>query len=121
MSESDQAASPNQNQTRLRWARSQKFRLTPKGGEAELLWRTRLSEVRSQGKQIFEAALQEWATQFKVRPDDAAYLSELAAQPVRLEDIAKAVADTGASREQVKTVLERLYEAGLMESAAPAP
>ncbi len=114
MSETDQ---PSQ---RIRWARSQKFRLTPKGTEAELLWRTRLSEVRSQGKQVFEAALQEWATQFKVRPDDAAFLSELATQPVRLEDVAKAVADTGASREQVKQVLERLYEAGLMESAVPA-
>ncbi len=116
MSEPDQAS----NQARLRWARSQKFRLTSKGAEAELLWRTRLSEVRSQGKQIFEAALQEWAAQFKVRPDDAAFLSELAAAPVRLEDVAKAVADTGASREQVKQVLERLYEAGLMESAAIA-
>lgn len=115
MSELDQPG----HQARLRWARSQKFRLTSKGAEAELLWRTRLSEVRSLGKQIFESALQEWAAQYKVRPDDAAFLSELAGPPVRLEDIAKAVADTGASREQVKQVLERLYEAGLMESAVP--
>lgn len=111
MSDADQHA-------RLRWARSQRFRLTSRGLEADSEWRTTLSSVRSQGKTIYEAALSTWATTFKVQPDDASYLSELREKPVRLEDVAKALADTGASREHVKQALERLFEAGLME---PAP
>ncbi|MBL9036995.1 MAG: hypothetical protein JNG84_00645, partial [Archangium sp.] len=97
----------------------QRFRLTARGTEAAALWKAKLTQVRGEGKSAFDSALATWATEYKVRPDDAAFLSELSDQPLRLEDVTKAVADTGASRDAVKQALERLYDAGLMESALP--
>lgn len=108
MTDADQPA-------RLRWARSQRFRLSPRGVEAEQQWRTTLETVQSAGRAAFDSGLAHWATEFKVQPDDASYVRELKASPLRLEDVAKAVADTGTSREDVKKALERLYEAGLVE------
>lgn len=114
MTDADQPSSSST--PRLRWARSQRFRLTSKGVEAENIWRVRLAGVRgADGRAAFDAGLASWATEFKVQPDDAAYVRELAPAPLRLEDVAKAVADTGASREDAKKALERLFEAGLVE------
>ena len=112
MTDGDQ---PTATPARLRWGRSQRFRLTSRGVEAETLWRTRLAEVQSAGRAAFDASLASWATEFKVQPDDAAYVSELSSSPLRLEDVARAIADTGASREDAKKALERLFEAGLVE------
>ena len=53
-----------------------------------------------------------------LRADDAAYLAELSGAPLRVEDIEKNFTDLGASRQDVKDALGRLYDAGLAE---PAP
>ncbi len=103
---------------RLKWARSQRFRLTAKGQEAQDIWKAKLAEVRSQGKALFDAAQAEWGKTFGLRADDAAYLAELSGAPLRVEDIEKNFTDLGASRQDVKDALGRLYDAGLAE---PAP
>lgn len=110
--------------SRLRWARSQRFRLTAKGLEAERSWQERLAKDRAGsvgGRAGFDTASTEWAKAFGVQPDDAAFLSELATETRRLEDVLAALADTGVSREQVKTVLERLHAAGLLEPVTAPP
>lgn len=103
---------------RLKWARSQRFRLTVRGEEALVAWKERLGTVQSQGKAAFDGAQAEWAKAFTIQPDDTPFVSELSAAPLRVEDIEKAFADLGVSRQGVKDSLLRLYEAGLVE---PAP
>jgi ubiquinone biosynthesis protein Coq4 len=100
---------------RLRWARSQRFTPSARGSGALALWNQQLTEVRSAGRAAFDQARTSWATDNRVQPDDVAVLSELS-EPLRLEDVAKAVADAGVSREAVKQALERLYEAGLVDT-----
>lgn len=103
---------------RLKWARSQRFRLTAKGEDANQVWKVKLATVQSQGKTVFDAARAEWAKALSITPDDTAFLTELAPASLRVEDIEKAFADLGVSRQSVKDSLLRLYEAGLVE---PAP
>jgi hypothetical protein len=105
----------DQPTSRLRWARSQRFRLTAKGLEAERDWKERLAGAQGAGRSGFDTAVAEWAKSFGVKPDDTAVMSELAVETRRLEDVLAALADTGVSREQVKQVLERLHGAGLLE------
>lgn len=107
-----------QSRPRLKWARSQRFRLTAKGEEAHTSWKAKLAAAQNQGKSAFDAAQAEWATAFKISPDDATYVTELAPASLRVEDIEKAFTDLGISRQSVKDSLLRLYEAGLVE---PAP
>lgn len=103
---------------RLKWARSQRFRLTARGEEAHASWKERLAAVQNQGKTAFDAAQTEWAKGFAISPDDATFVTELAPASLRVEDIEKAFSDLGVSRQAVKDSILRLYEAGLVE---PAP
>ncbi|MBM4782386.1 MAG: TrmB family transcriptional regulator [Archangiaceae bacterium] len=107
-----------ESRPRLKWARSQRFRLTAKGEEAHTSWKTALAAAQNHGKSAFDAAQGDWAKSFKISPDDATYVTELAPAPLRVEDIEKAFTDLGISRQSVKDSLLRLYEAGLVE---PAP
>jgi hypothetical protein len=103
---------------RLKWARSQRFRLTVKGEEANQSWKERLAAAQNHGKGAFDTAQGDWAKAFGISPDDATYVAELAPTSLRVEDIEKAFTDLGISRQSVKDSLLRLYEAGLVE---PAP
>lgn len=107
-----------ESRPRLKWARSQRFRLTAKGEEALTSWKARLASVQNQGKTAFDTAQTDWAKAFAISPDDATYVSELAPAALRVEDIEKAFTDLGISRQSVKDSLLRLYEAGIVE---PAP
>ncbi len=107
-----------QSRPRLKWARSQRFRLTVRGEEAHATWKSKLSTVQSQGKTAFDAAQAEWASSFKISPDDTSLVAELAPAALRVEDLEKAFTDLGVSRQSVKDSLSRLYDAGLVE---PAP
>ncbi len=105
---------------RLRWARSQRFRLTSRGLDAERDWRARLAGAQGGGRAGFDAAAADWAKGLGLEPDDGSCLGELSTQTLRLEELSKALADTGVSRERVKQVLERLFEKGLLEPVTPA-
>ncbi|MDX2014209.1 MAG: hypothetical protein SFW67_28680 [Myxococcaceae bacterium] len=102
---------------RLKWARSQRFRLTVKGEEGLRAWKSRLAEVQGQGKGAFDTAQAEWAKGLGITPDDTPTITELAATPLRVEDVEKSFADLGLSRQAVKDSLSRLYDAGLVEPA----
>lgn len=103
---------------RLKWARSQRFRLTARGEEALASWKEKLAAAQNHGKSAFDTAQAEWAKAYAISPDDAPYVTELAPASLRVEDIEKAFADLGISRQGVKDSLLRLYEAGVVE---PAP
>lgn len=102
---------------RLKWARSQRFRLTVRGEEGLKAWKLRLAEVQGQGKGAFDAAQTQWAQGLGISPDDTPTISELAAAPLRVEDVERSFADLGLSRQAVKDSLSRLYDAGLVEPA----
>jgi hypothetical protein len=102
---------------RLKWARSQRFRLTVRGEEALRAWKARLADVQGQGKGAFDGTQVEWAKGLGINPDDTPTLTELGGTPLRVEDIEKSFADLGLSRQAVKDSLLRLYDAGLVEPA----
>jgi hypothetical protein len=72
------------------------------------------------GRTAFDAIRVEWAKSFGVEPEDGLLVSELAGPPLRLEDLLKSLEDTGTSRDQVKSALERLHTSGLVEPVAAA-
>lgn len=101
---------------RLKWPRSQRFILSPTGQGAFQSWKDALAAAQGQGKTAFDSAQQAWAKSAGVEPDDVTVLSELAdSQGKRLEDVVAALQDLGASREQVKSSVERLYSAQLVD------
>lgn len=105
---------------RLKWPRSQRFILSPSGRGAFQSWQEALAAAQGQGKTAFDSAQQAWAKSAGVQPDDVTVLSELAdSQGKRLEDVVAALQDVGASREQVKSAVERLYSAQLVDPVAP--
>ncbi len=108
--------------TKLRWARGQRFRLTETGQGALASYQEGVKTSQQEGRTAFEAFRSGWAQAQKVEADDGLVLAELA-EPRKLEELLDAVADTGASREGVKKMLERLFGAGLVEpvTSSPAP
>ncbi len=109
--------------TKLRWARGQRFRLTPQGQTALDSYQEGVKAHQQESRAAFEAFRTQWAQAQKVESDDGLVLAELAA-PRKLEELLESLADTGASREGVKKMVERLFGAGLVEpltSSAPAP
>ena len=100
---------------KLKFARSQRFRLTARGAEAATFWKERLALSQGGGRTAFDSANNDWAKAFAVDPDDANYVAELSQDPMRVEDLLAALESTGVSRENVKTVLGRLHEKGLVE------
>lgn len=112
----DSASTPG-SIPRLRWARAQRFRLTGKGQEALRGWREGLERSRAtDGRVAFDAEREAWAKTFGVQSDDGLLVSELSGAPMKLEDLTRALEDTGASREQLKSMLERLHGQGLVEA-----
>jgi len=109
--------------TKLRWARGQRFSLTAAGQAALTAYQDGVKSSQQEGRTAFEAFRTQWSQQQKVEADDGLVLSELAS-PRKLEELLDALADTGASREAVKKMVERLHGAGLVSpvtSSAPAP
>ena len=110
---------PATSTAKLRWARAQRFRLTGKGAEGLKAWRAAMEKVQgADGRMAFDAVRIEWAKQFAVQAEDGLLVSELSGAPMRLEDLLKTLEDTGTTRDQVKSALERLHTAGLVEPVA---
>ncbi len=107
---------PSTGNSRLRWGRAQKFRLTGKGTDAERSLREGLAaSQQGNGRVAFDAAREGWAKTFGVQSDDGQVIAELSGPPLKLESIMTALEHTGASRDQVKDALERLFQAKLVE------
>lgn len=104
-----------------RFPRTQRFQLTPRGADAESTYRSQTSAARADaagGRAAFEAVRAAWASALKVEPDDALCLLELREAPRRMDEMAKALEDCGATRDSVKAAVQRLLSAGLVE---PSP
>jgi hypothetical protein len=104
---------------KLRWPRSQRFLLSPKGGEAEASYRNMIVASRStEGRASYDAARASWAGTYAVEADDGLYLQEIASKPSNLSQLTAALETCGKTRPDAINALGRLFDAGLI---APAP
>jgi hypothetical protein len=104
--------------TPKRWPRGQKFTLSAAGEAAELAHRDVVNGARSSGRAGLKAALDAWAGPLTVQAGDGVYLVELRGQKKGLNDLARALEDTGIEAAEVKAAVDRLVLAGL---AQPVP
>lgn len=100
-----------------RWPRSQRFLLSPKGQEAEQLYRSVIVSARDTGgRASFDEARKSWADTHKVQPDDGLYLGEVSSGPKALEQLVAALDDCGKTKADAIDALERLCDAGLVQA-----
>jgi hypothetical protein len=104
--------------TPKRWPRGQKFTLSAAGEAAELAHREVVNGARSTGRAALQAALAAWAAPLSVHAGDGVLLVELRGQKKGLNDLARALEDTGIEASEVKASVDRLVLAGL---AQPVP
>jgi hypothetical protein len=98
-----------------RWPRGQKFTLSAVGLEAEAAHREVVNGSRSSGRTALLAALTAWAEPLRVLPGDGVVLTELRGQKKGLNDLCRALEDTGIEPAEVKATVDRLVLAGLAE------
>ncbi len=102
---------------KIRYARSQKFRLSEKGAEAVQAYEVTIAEARKgTGRAEFDAARQAWGVPRGLSPDDAQYLVEFGKSGRTLKETAAALETCGTSPKQVKDATERLIGFGMLEA-----
>ncbi len=104
---------------RLRWPRSRKFVLSPRGCEVEQDYREKIVASRAaEGRSSFDSARAAWASAHNLQPDDGLYLAEVKAGPVSLAQIVASLETCGKTRQDAIAALERLDDNGLLSPAA---
>ena len=105
---------------KIRYSRSQKFRLSQKGTEAVQAYELTIAQARSgHGRAEFDAARKAWSSPRGLAPEDAQYLVEFGVGGHTLKETADALRDCGPSPKDVKEATERLISFGMLE-AVPA-
>jgi hypothetical protein len=102
---------------KVRYGRSQKFRLSAKGLEA---LRAHQESVASQrtgpgGRAAFDAARSAWSAALGLQPDDSLYLVEFGASGLTIHDATAALRDCGPTQKDVKEATTRLLQVGILE------
>jgi hypothetical protein len=100
---------------RRRFARGQKFTLSPAGLTAAAEYRSAVNGARSSGRQALEAALVAWAEPLRVAPGDGVVLAELSGKPVGLSKMSEVLETSGLGAEDVRAAVGRLVDAGIVE------
>jgi hypothetical protein len=109
-----------------KWGRSQKFRLSERGPEAGARYREMIVAARvSEGRGAFDAARDAWARDLRLDPGDGAFLGEMLDGALTIDQLAAALDACGTTREETRSAVDRLTNAGLLEAlpaavAAPA-
>jgi hypothetical protein len=103
-----------------RWPRGQKFVLSERGAAAEGAYREAVHAARAQGRAALDAAQRAWAVPLQVDPIDGVVLEELRGGKRNIADIARALEDCGTSAAEVKSTIDRLTDAGLVEPVPAA-
>jgi hypothetical protein len=103
-----------------RWPRGQRFVLSPSGVAAELAYREAVQAARAQGRAALAASQEAWAVPFHVDPADGVVLGELRSGRKSIAEIARGLEDCGTSAAEVKSAMDRLSDAGLVEPAPAA-
>ena len=98
------------------WPRGQKFTLSPSGEEAQVAYRDAVLAARASGRQALETALAGWASPRHVAPGDGVVLAELAGKRLGLPHLCEALESSGIERAEVRGAIDRLVDAGLVET-----
>ena len=100
-----------------RWPPRQRVQLSESGKAALAAYQTMVAEARasSQPAAALEAALATWSTERGIRPSDAVLMEELSKGRLTVSDLARAVEDCGQRASDVKSGVDRLYGAALVE------
>ena len=100
-----------------RWPRSQQFRLSAKGVEAQISYRSMLHGERegTGGRLSFDAARASWAKPLALESSDGLYLDELETGPKTIEEMVQALDACGSTRREVKAAINRLTTVGMIE------
>jgi len=106
------------NRTGKRWPRGQKFVMSASGAVAEASYREAVQAARAQGRAALDAAQQAWAGPLRAQPIDGVVLGELRGGKKSIAEIARGLEDCGTSAAEVKSSVDRLSDAGLVQ---PAP
>lgn len=102
---------------RIRYGRSQKFRLSEKGNEAVQAYEATIAAARrGQGRSEFDAARKAWSTPRGLAPEDAQYLVEFGVAGRTLKETADALRDCGTTPGEVKDATDRLLGFGMLEA-----
>ena len=102
---------------KVRYGRSQKFRLTEKGTEAVKAYEVMIAEARSgTGRAEFDTARKAWSAPRGLAPEDAQYLVEFGVNGKTLKETADALRDCGTSQKDVKDSTEKLIGFGMLEA-----
>lgn len=103
---------------RLRWPRSQRFKLSINGIAAEETYRSSVVASRAlEGRASYDAARIAWAEPLGIEPDDGVYLCEISTKPIRLGDLVEALASCDKTRKEAVDALGRLFDAGLVATS----
>jgi hypothetical protein len=100
-----------------RWPRGQKFGLSSSGLAAEAAYREAVQGARNQGRSALELAQQAWAAPLGVQPGDGVVLGELRGGRKSISELARALDDCGTTAHEVKSAIDRLADAGLLDPA----
>jgi hypothetical protein len=107
---------------KVRYARSQKFRLSEKGTEAVKAYEvTILAARQGHGRAEFDAARKAWGAPRGLAPEDAQYLVEFGMTGHTIKEAADALRDCGPTAQDVKDATERLIRYGMLEAVPMSP
>ena len=100
-----------------RWPPRQRMHLTPEGETARLGYQEVVREARGSGGKPGEldARLDAWAGTLGVRASDGVLLEELTKPGLSVNELARAVESCGQRAADVKSGVDRLYGAGLIQ------
>ncbi len=99
-----------------RWPRSQKFRLSVIGTEAEANYQAAIKSSHDRGgREAFNQAVATWAAPLGVQPGDGVYLSELRISIQTLTELVECLDPCGTTKSEASAALERLLSAKLAE------
>jgi hypothetical protein len=102
---------------KIRYGRSQKFRLSQKGAEAVRAYEVTIAAARSgTGRAEFDAARKAWSDPLGLVPEDAQYLVEFGTAGRTMKEAADALRDCGPTAKDVKDATERLIGLGMLEA-----
>ena len=102
---------------KVRYGRSQKFRLSEKGAEAVTAYEVTIAAARSgTGRAEFDAARKAWSAPRGLAPEDAQYLVEFGVAGRTLKETADSLRDCGTSQKDVKDATDRLIGFGMLEA-----
>ncbi|HLL06479.1 MAG TPA: hypothetical protein VK539_38260 [Myxococcaceae bacterium] len=108
------------NEEKVRFGRSQKFRLSPKGTEAMTAYSAMIESAKEgSGRAQFDAARAAWATSLGLKAEDGLFLVEFG-EGRTVPEAARNLESCGTTAKEVKAAVERLMGLGMIEPV-PAP